>query len=56
MEVITDLQEIGKQARAASRELAVLKTDQKNKALLEIADALEARATDRVASQRPGYR
>ncbi len=45
MEVITDLQEIGKQAMAASRKLAVLKTDQKNEALLEIADALEAQAS-----------
>ena len=44
MEVITDLQEIGKRARVASRELAVLKTDQKNEALLQIADALEQRA------------
>ncbi len=45
MQVITDLQEIGKQAKAASRKLAVLKTDEKNKALLEIADALEAQAS-----------
>lgn len=44
MEVITDLQQIGKQAKAASRELAVLKTDQKNEALLQIADALERQA------------
>lgn len=41
---ITNLQEIGKQAKAASRELAVLKTDQKNEALLAIADALETQA------------
>ncbi|MFK7843768.1 MAG: glutamate-5-semialdehyde dehydrogenase [Rhodothermales bacterium] len=46
MEVITDLQLIGKQAKAASRELAVLKTDQKNDALLRIADALEAHTSD----------
>lgn len=45
MEVITDLQLIGKQAKAASRELAVLKTDQKNSALLRIADALEVHAS-----------
>ena len=45
MEVITDLNLIGKQARAASRELAVLKTDQKNEALRYIADALEAQAS-----------
>lgn len=45
MEVITDLQAIGKQAKMASRALAVLKTDQKNNALLAIADALEAQAS-----------
>ena len=46
MEVITDLQAIGRQAKQASRKLAVLKTDQKNHALLEIADALEAQAAE----------
>jgi glutamate-5-semialdehyde dehydrogenase len=37
----TSLIEIGKAARAASRKLAVLRTDQKNEALLAIADAIE---------------
>ena len=41
---VTNLQEIGRQAKAASRKLAVLKTGEKNKALLEIADALEAQS------------
>lgn len=44
MEVITDLQRIGKQARVAGRELAILSTEKKNEALKAIADALEAHA------------
>ena len=41
MEAVTDLTALGKNARAASRSLAVLSTAQKEKALLVIADALE---------------
>ncbi len=41
---MTDLNQMGRAARAASRELAVLSTAQKNAALLAIADALEAQA------------
>ena len=43
MEVITDLTSLGKQARAASRKLAVLTTKQKNDALQVIASRLEER-------------
>jgi glutamate-5-semialdehyde dehydrogenase len=39
-----DLIDLGKRARAASRRLAALTTDEKNSALLAIADALEARS------------
>ncbi len=41
---MTDLNHMGRAARAASRELAVLSSSQKNAALLGIADALEAQA------------
>ena len=44
MEVITDLETLGKAARGASRTLAVTPTAQKTHALLSIADALEAQA------------
>lgn len=44
MEVITDLQRIGRQARIAGRELAILSAEKKNEALKAIADALEAHA------------
>lgn len=44
MEVITDLQHIGKQARIAGRALAILSTERKNDALRAIADALETHA------------
>ena len=49
MEVITDLQSIGKQAKTASRSLSVLKTDQKNAALHAIADALGGSGGARIA-------
>ncbi|MGC8781726.1 MAG: hypothetical protein ACP5UQ_12765, partial [Anaerolineae bacterium] len=39
-----DLATMGQQARAASRQLAILRTDRKNAALLAIADAIEAQA------------
>lgn len=41
---VVDLEMMGKTARAASRKLAVLTTDRKNRALLAIADALESQA------------
>ncbi|MEJ5199911.1 MAG: glutamate-5-semialdehyde dehydrogenase [Anaerolineae bacterium] len=41
---MTDLVLMGQQARAASRQLATLRTDRKNAALLAIADELEAQA------------
>lgn len=41
---MTDLLEMGKQARAASRELATLSTTRKNEALQAIAEELEAQA------------
>ncbi len=41
---MTDLQQMGQAARAASRQLATLKTDAKNAALRAIADELEAQA------------
>jgi len=41
---VTDLQQMGQAARAASRQLATLKTDAKNAALRAIADELEAQA------------
>lgn len=41
---MTDLERMGREAKAASRQLAVLSTERKNAALLAIADALEARA------------
>ncbi len=41
---MTDLNSMGRAARAASRQLAVSSTAQKNAALLAIADALEAQA------------
>ncbi|MBI3960520.1 MAG: glutamate-5-semialdehyde dehydrogenase [Chloroflexi bacterium] len=44
-----DLEAMGKAARAASRKLAVLTTDQKNRALLAIAGALESQADGVIA-------
>ena len=42
MDIATYIREMGERARAAAAELAKLSTDDKNKALLAIADALEA--------------
>jgi len=47
---MTDLNLMGQAARAASRQLAVLSTKQKNAALYAIADALEARAAEVLAA------
>ena len=44
MEVTTDLKVMGRSAQVASRKLAILTTEQKNKALLAIANELEQRA------------
>ena len=41
---MTDLNLMGQAARAASRQLATLKTDRKNAALLAIAEEIEAQA------------
>ena len=41
---MTDLHLMGQAARTASRQLATLKTDRKNAALLAIADEIEAQA------------
>ena len=42
---MTELQQMGAKAKAASRRLATLRTDRKNAALLAIADELEARTS-----------
>lgn len=42
--VTTDVQALGRKAKAASRRLAILSTEEKNNALLAIADALEKHA------------
>ena len=47
---MTDLNQMGQAARAASRQLAVLSTARKNAALLAIADALEAQAATVLAA------
>ena len=47
---MTDLNQMGQAARAASRQLAVLSTAKKNAALLAIADALEAQAATVLAA------
>jgi glutamate-5-semialdehyde dehydrogenase len=47
---ISELEVIGRNARAAARRLALLSTEAKNKALLAIADALEARWEEIVAA------
>jgi len=44
MEVTTDLKVMGRSAQVASRKLAILTTEQKNEALLAIANELEQRA------------
>jgi len=50
LDVAVDLQEMGRSARAASRALATLTTEQKNVALLCIADQLEAHADEIIAA------
>lgn len=47
-----DLQEMGKAARVASRKLATLTTQQKNQALLAIADELESQAQTVIAQNQ----
>lgn len=42
---MSDLQNMGRAAQVASRQLAILTTQQKNKALLAIADEIEAQTT-----------
>lgn len=49
---MTELEQMGAAARAASRRLATLRADRKNAALLAIADALEERAPDVLAANR----
>jgi glutamate-5-semialdehyde dehydrogenase len=44
MSLLDQMTQLARQAKAASRELAKLSTDEKNRALLAMADALEARA------------
>lgn len=44
--------ETGKRAKAASRRLAILTADEKNAALIKIADALEARADEWLAANK----
>ena len=51
-----DLTEMGKTARDASRVLATLTTEEKNAALLAIADELEARAGDVMAQNAARHR
>jgi glutamate-5-semialdehyde dehydrogenase len=53
---ITELEEKGKAAKAASRKLASLPTETKNKALLGIADALEARQNEILAASSQDYK
>jgi glutamate-5-semialdehyde dehydrogenase len=49
VETKVNMQEMGKAARAASRQLATVHTDAKNQALLAIAQELEAQATTIIA-------
>ena len=53
---ITELEEKGKAAKAASRKLAFLPTEIKNKALLSIADALGARQNEILAANSQDYK
>ncbi len=55
MDATNGLIEIGKQAKAASRRLAFLPTDVKNKALLEIAKGLNERVADILAANKADY-
>ena len=53
---VTELEEKGKAAKAASRKLAFLATEVKNKALLSIADALMARQDEILAANSLDYK
>jgi len=53
---VNELEEKGKAAKAASRKLAFLPTDVKNKALLGIADALRARQDEILAANSQDYK
>jgi glutamate-5-semialdehyde dehydrogenase len=53
---ITELEEKGKAAKAASRKLAFLPTDIKNRALLGIADALEDRQNEILVANSQDYK
>jgi len=53
---ITELEEKGKAAKAASKKLAFLPTEVKNKALLNIADALTARQNEILAANKLDYK
>jgi glutamate-5-semialdehyde dehydrogenase len=53
---ITELEEKGKAAKAASKKLAVLATEIKNKALLGIADALIARQNEILSANNQDYK
>jgi glutamate-5-semialdehyde dehydrogenase len=53
---VTELDEKGKAAKAASRKLALLPTEIKNKALLDIADSLKARQDEILAANSQDYR
>ena len=52
---VTELEEKGKAAKAASRRLAFLDTEVKNKALLSIADALVARQEETLEANKLDY-
>ena len=52
MDIKKYMNEIGKQARAAARELNRANTGQKNTALLAIADAIESRSSDILAANK----
>lgn len=52
MDIKKYMNEVGQQARAASRELNRANTGQKNTALLAIADAIEARSTELLAANK----
>src|SRR4030043_231687 len=53
---VTELEEKGKAAKAASRKLALLPTEIKNKALLGIADALMARQKEILSANSQDYK
>lgn len=53
---VSELEEKGKAAKAASKKLAFLPTDIKNKALLGIADAIKARQKEILAANSQDYK